>query len=334
MKIEFDHKMSSHCENGVTRNLLKHQGVDISEAMVFGIGAGMFFAYLPFIKLHGMPVFSFRPMPGHIFNNATKNLGIKVQSQRFRSPVKAMSKLDANLDKGIPTGMVVGVYHLSYFPPQYRFHFNAHNIVGIGKENNQYLISDPIMENIENLSYEELVRVRFAKGTGSPKGKMYSIQCNKGMTDINSAIKKGIKKNVTQMLQYKGLVGVDGIEYLSKRIKKWPKKYGNKKAERFLGQIVRMQEEIGTGGAGFRFLYASFLQEAAQKLESTELDKLSIDMTNIGDQWRAFAIDASRIYKNRSGEIGYNDIANQLHEIGQKEKVLFTSLGKTVKSLR
>ncbi len=333
MKIEFDHRMSSHCENGVTRNLLKHQGVDISEAMVFGIGAGMFFAYLPFIKLHGMPVFSFRPMPGHIFNTATKNLGIKVHSQKFRSPAKAMAKLDANLVKGIPTGMVVGVYHLSYFPPQYRFHFNAHNIVGIGKEDGKYLISDPIMEDIESLTYEELVRVRFAKGTGSPKGKMYGIECNKGLTDLNSAIIKGIKKNVTQMLYYKGIVGVDGINYLSKKIRKWPKKYGDKKAERFLGQIVRMQEEIGTGGAGFRFLYASFLQEAAQKLESTKLDSLSSDMTQIGDLWREFAINASRIYKNRSGDIGYHDVADRLYDLGQREKVLFTELKKTVKKL-
>ncbi len=331
MKIEFNHRMSSHCENGVTRNLLFQEGVDISESMVFGIGAGLFFAYLPFIKLHGAPVFSFRPMPGLIFKTATKNLGIKVHSQRFRSQDKAMAKLDANLEKGIPTGMVVGVYHLSYFPPQYRFHFNAHNIVGVGKENDQYLISDPIMENIETLSFEELKRVRFAKGTGSPRGKMYSVKCNKNAGDLNTAIVKGIKKNVTQMLHYKGIVGVDGIEYLSKKMRNWPEKYGNKKAERFLGQIVRMQEEIGTGGAGFRFLYASFLQEAAEKLDNSKIDKLSTDMTQIGDLWREFAIESSRIYKNRSGNVSYNHVADRLHDLGQREKSLFKDLSKAIK---
>jgi hypothetical protein len=34
----------------------------------------------------------------------------------------------------------------------------------------------------------------------------------------------------------------------------------------FIGHLVRMQEEIGTGGAGFRFIYAGFLQEAAHLL--------------------------------------------------------------------
>ena len=38
----------------------------------------------------------------------------------------------------------------------------------------------------------------------------------------------------------------------------------------------RMQEEIGTGGAGFRFLYAAFLQEAGEKLNRADLLKASL----------------------------------------------------------
>ena len=75
-----------------------------------------------------------------------------------------MSALNENLEKGIPTGMLVGVYHLTYFPDPYRFHFNAHNIVVHGIENERYLISDPIMEGYETLSYNELMKVRYAKG--------------------------------------------------------------------------------------------------------------------------------------------------------------------------
>ena len=50
-------------------------------------------------------------------------------------------------------------------------------------------------------------------------------------------------------------------------MKRWPKKLGDKKASLYLGQVVRMLEEIGTGGAGFRFIYAAFLQESAKILE-------------------------------------------------------------------
>ena len=76
-----------------------------------------------------------------------------------------MAALDRNLEKGIPTGCLVGVYHLTYFPPAYRFHFNAHNLVVTGKDNGEYLVSDPIMPGIERISRKDLARVRFAKGT-------------------------------------------------------------------------------------------------------------------------------------------------------------------------
>ncbi len=67
----------------------------------------------------------------------------------------------------------------------------------------------------------------------------------------------------------------------------------------FLAHIVRMQEEIGTGGAGFRFLYACFLQEAARKLESDLLLEASEQMTQAGDVWREFALRASKMCKQR-----------------------------------
>ena len=64
MKVEFQHRQSAHCENGVTSNLLRFYGVDLSEPMVFGIGSGYFFSHMPFIKLNGMAVTSFRVLPG------------------------------------------------------------------------------------------------------------------------------------------------------------------------------------------------------------------------------------------------------------------------------
>ena len=54
-------------------------------------------------------------------------------------------------------------------------------------------------------------------------------------------------------------------------------------------------------------------------------------MTEIGDQWRDFALDASRIYKNRSAESdGYNKIADQLEAIAQREELFFKTLKKAV----
>jgi hypothetical protein len=79
----------------------------------------------------------------------------------------------AHLDKGLPIGMLTSVFYLPYLPKAFRFHFNAHNIVVFGKENGNYLVSDPVMDNPTEISYEDLMRARFAKGVMPPKGKMY-----------------------------------------------------------------------------------------------------------------------------------------------------------------
>ena len=42
---------------------------------------------------------------------------------------------------------------------------------------------------------------------------------------------------------------------------------GSKSPTTYLAQMIRMQEEIGTGGGGFRFIYGAFLEEAAEVLK-------------------------------------------------------------------
>jgi hypothetical protein len=134
------------------------------------------------------------------------------------------------------------------------------------------------------------------------------------------------------MLAPMPIIGVRGIRMVSRQIRKWPVKHGNKKANHYLAQMVRMQEEIGTGGGGFRFIYAAFLQEASVILENEKLKELSQEMTAIGDLWRDFAVEASRVYKNRSSkEDVYNTLADQLLDIANKEEVFFKKLKLAIK---
>jgi hypothetical protein len=331
METNFTHHQSAHCENGVASNLLKHNGLNISEPMVFGIGSGLFFVYLPFLKVNYAPAISYRPMPGQIFNKLAKRLGLKIKRQKFSSVANAIKALDENLKNNIPSGLQVGVYNLTYFPDEYRFHFNAHNLVVYGKTETDYLISDPVMENVTTLTHAELNKVRFAKGAFAPRGQMYyPIQIPENV-DLKGAIIKGIKNTCRDMLAPMPIIGVRGIRYVAKLIKKWPIKEGTKKANHYLAQIVRMQEEIGTGGGGFRFIYAAFLQEAAVILENEELQTLSLEMTAIGDLWRDFAVEASRVYKNRSTKVDvYNTLSDELLAIADKEEVFFRKLKNAI----
>lgn len=331
MKLDFEHRQSAHCESGVTSSLLrKISGNKITEPLAFGIGAGLFFCYIPLIKINNGPAIAFRTFPGLIFKRTCNALGIPVARKKFSSKEKAETYLQQCLDRGQPAGCQVGVYYLSYFPREYRFHFNAHNLIVFGKEGDNYLISDPVMETTTTLTSYELERVRFAKGALAPKGQLYYPESSHDITDeqIKQAIIKGIKNNVNQMLRIPGtFAGVKGIEYTGKKIRKWRDKLGVQKAGSYLAQLVRMQEEIGTGGGGFRYIYAAFLQEAYAYVHKEELLEISKIFTEAGDLWRTAAVHAAGIYKGRLGaQEDFNQMGDYLVEIAALEKKAFLAL--------
>jgi hypothetical protein len=174
--------------------------------------------------------------------------------------------------------------------------------------------------------------VRYSKGIGKPKGKMYYIKSVPQNINIELAIRKGLKRTILEMIKLPGpIIGVTGMKYLASRIRKWPDKLGERKAGHYLGQIVRMQEEIGTGGAGFRFLFAAFLQEASEKLGIPALNELSGEMTQVGDQWREFAVKAGRIYKGRQTSETYDELADYLLSIAENEKKVYQGIEKAIK---
>lgn len=328
MKIPFVHKQSAHCENGVVSNLMRFHGLEFDEPMVFGLGAGIFFSYFPFIRLNGIPVTSYRTMPSYIFKRFSSALGIRIASQTYSNPQKAMAELDRFLENGQPVGMLTSVFYLPYLPDAYRFHFNAHNIIVYGKENGKYLVSDPVMDEVTEILPEDLVRARFAKGVPEPSGRVYYPLSIPNSFDLKKAIVKQIRHAAFFMAKTPiPIFGANGIVYLSKRMRKWQNKLGDRKAILWLGNVVRMQEEIGTGGAGFRFIYAAFLDKASVILEDEALFAMSKELTEIGDRWREFAFQASRICKKRSTEeIGFNELADRLQRIGEDEKVFFNKL--------
>ena len=300
--------------------------------MIFGIGSGLLFFYFPWLKVNQAPAISYRTMPGYIFSKVARRLGFRVKRERFSSPKKAQQVLDEKLKTGFPVGLQVGVYHLTYFPDAYRFHFNAHNLVVYGKEGDSYLISDPVMEQPTKLSSQELEKVRFAKGVLSPKGHMYFPTHLPKHISLETAIRKGIRETCQKMLAPVPIVGVKAIRWVSKDILRWYDKRGVKITNHYLAQMIRMQEEIGTGGGGFRFIYGAFLEEAAEVLKNNTLKECSQEITAIGDLWRDFAVEVARLYKNRNQahRAAYEDLSQRLLTIAQREEAFYKRLKKVI----
>jgi hypothetical protein len=322
-----EHRQYAHCESGVVSALLRCHGLDLSEPMVFGITGGLTFAFIPFIKITNMPVISYRMIPGAIIKGAVKNLDVRFNTRRYGEKEKALAELTNLADRGEMVGLQTSVYWLPYFPPEMRFQFNAHNLIVYGREGEEFLVSDPVFEHPVRIRAEDLQNARFARGTLAPKGFMYyPVRVNPSI-DLNKAIRKAIKRTVHMMLYAPvPFIGVKGIHYLGRRIERLNTREELKYVRLFLGHIVRMQEEIGTGGGGFRFMYAAFLQEAGHLIGSTRLEESSRMMTEAGDMWRQFALACARACKSKTADFDVKEIAQLVQKCATQEKLVYSLL--------
>lgn len=323
----FEHQHAAHCESGVISNMLRHHGVPMTESLAFGLSSALSFAYLPFIKLSGLPLISYRMPPKAIIKGLLGPLAARFRFETFRTPEAGQQKLDALLADGQLVGLQTSVYWLPYFPPNMRFHFNAHNVLVYGKDGDDYLVSDPVFETPMRCPSADLARARFAKGVLAPKGLMYYPQAIDRKAIEPAAVIKAIRKNIRTMLAPIPIVGVRGMRMLANKLERLP--VGEPHTVDYIGHLVRMQEEIGTGGAGFRFIYAAFLQEAAVLAKLPQLVAFSDRLTAIGDGWRVFALKAARMVKGRE-KVDPPALARLLRAQADAEEAFFRDLKRAV----
>jgi hypothetical protein len=310
--------------------LVRHHGLALSEPMAFGLASALSFAYLPFIRVGGMPLVAYRMPPRFIIRGLHASLGLGMRFENFRSPGRGMARLDELVDAGRLVGLQTSVFWLPYFPPDLRFHFNAHNLLVYGREGNEYLISDPVAESAVRCARKDLEKARFAKGVLAPKGLLYYATREPAAPDWARLGKRALKRTARIMLYTPlPIIGVRGIEMLARRVARLP--VSNPSTSLYVGNIVRMQEEIGTGGGGFRFLYASFLQELAAQTGYGALEPLAARLVEIGDRWREFALAAARMIRGRD-PLAPPALAERLCAIATEERSFFGALDAAQKA--
>jgi hypothetical protein len=325
--MEFQHSQASHCESGVMSAMLRHHGLPLSEPMTFGLSSALSFAYLPIIKINGLPLVAYRMPPKAIIKGLQKPLGLKMRFETFGNPAAGVARLNDLLDQGKLVGLQTSVFWLPYLPEDLRFHFNAHNVLAFGREvSGDYRLSDPVAETVVTCPPADLQRARFAKGALAPKGLLYYPVGTPQTPDWHKVLPAAIIKTTRIMLDAPlPIIGVRGIRWLAKAIDKLDAGSGAAHSKLFIGQVVRMQEEIGTGGGGFRFIYASFLQEAADLLNRPALGELAEQLIDIGDEWREFALATARMIRDRD-PLHPPKLADNLRAIADREQAFFRDL--------
>lgn len=325
----YKHYQGGHCESGSVSSIVTNYGFNLSEPMAFGISSNIGFVYLPFVKIWGRPLIAWRMLPQSIVKGVQKRLGIKFCIKIYDNELEAMDELDRLLDEGKPVGIQGSVAYLKYFLGEFRIPNNSHMTIVTGREGDEYLINDPLWDHATRVHRDDLQMARFSKGPQAPKGFMFYPIGLPETVDYKKAIKKAVKHVPFMMLQpmfpYYGVLGIKTFARMVKRLQKNP----DIKAVRGLFyHIVLFQEEVGTGGGGFRYMYAAFLREAYDILKIPDLLEASKKFNAIGDLWRQAASSCGKFIQGKTDEVDLNKTADIYFECAKQEKEAYLMLKK------
>jgi Domain of unknown function (DUF4872)/Butirosin biosynthesis protein H, N-terminal len=328
--MTFEHTMAAHCESGTLSALMHHDGLDISEPMAFGVAGGIFFVFIKTPKMT-FPVFDMRSKPGDLRTNLSKRLGIKFTTQKFRDPAKAKAALVGLLDKQIPTAVQVDMFYMDYIPQYMRVHFNAHFVTVVGVEGDEFAVSDCYYPSLSKVAAESLDKARFAKSDFAPRGFMFYPAHVPKIEDIDlpAAIVKGIKQAASMMVKMPvPFIGIKGMRRFAHDVPNWTRLARNDdQLSHAIMTIHIILEERGTGGGGFRFMYATFLQEAAKLMGRKDFSEMSKIMMANGDKWREISLFVARTGKNRDmGKERMAQLRDMIMERADEEEKIFKAL--------
>jgi hypothetical protein len=212
-------------------------------------------------------------------------------------------------------------------------HINVHFIVVVGKTGSKYIVSDSYFPKLVELETASLRKARFAGGNMSPKGFLFYPEYIPKEIAYTKAILKGTKKACFNMLRIPiPFIGIKGIRMFARKIVEWPS--FARDMEHLSHEIMKINillEDQGTGGAGFRFMYATFLQQASGMIGKPEWSQLSKEMMEIGDGWREISLFAARIGKNRDlGPERLKELGTMLLGRADAEQQFFKRLRATI----
>lgn len=265
---DIDVRGTQHCETTALGVLLRHQGLDLSEPMLFGLGSGLSFVYwdsksMPFPFLGG------RVKPFDLTTNLTARLGLDLLVQETTSPRKAWTNVTALIDAGHPVGLQLDSYHLDYFGS--KVHFGGHVVALYGYDDrNAYLVDTDQQGGAVATSLTSLAQARAARGPMTAKHRSFSVTVPSHLTSPQDQIIPAITACADAFLNPPiANLGYRGIEKAGKLVRTWLRRTDD--PQRDLPQAALLMERAGTGGALFRNLYRDFLAECAQLLDSSHL---------------------------------------------------------------
>lgn len=262
---DFPSLVGKHCSSTAIRETTMYYKNPLSEAMIFGIGSGLFFSYFSFANNYPRLLITRTPYFENNFFNS-----INHRFKWYSGEVLDVDKIIYFIENNIPVLVISETGYLDFYGTAGGRNVAGHTftIVGFDTEKKIFLVSDYISNEYFPLSLMDLKKTAGQAKVPYDRKNVWAPVHPFIIEDIREAIVKGIRKNAEDMLQDKNdNYGILNIKKLAAEIPYWTEL---PEWEECCVHTYLMIEKIGSGGSGFRKLYSEFLIEASAYLPEIE----------------------------------------------------------------
>jgi Butirosin biosynthesis protein H, N-terminal/Domain of unknown function (DUF4872) len=314
----YRHLPGNHCGSTALRNLLGFHGLELSEEMALGLGAGVCFYY---VVLDGQSPSRFtNGRVGRLEEQFVELTGIELRLDTADEPEESWRLAREAVDAGRPAILISDLYYLDHYGKS--AHFPGHAVVLAGYDDEVAYLSDTAFEELQTTRLENLAKARHGQHPIFPlDGHMFSVPEGRTLHDPRDSAPRAIERAVRQMLEPElgDFQGLPALERLAGEIGSWPEATDDWQwCARFNYQVI---ERRGTGGANFRRMYARFLEEAGYEESALAADA--------ADYWTRLAtalLEASEA--DEPSAHAWSRIGDEAAAVLEAERRLWTALAR------
>lgn len=310
------YKMGSHCASTSLMNIAAYHGLNYSEDICFGLGAGLGFSIY---KIEKMSKICFSGRAREIERAFFRFLGINVRHKYCMSNEDAWIDLNRIINVEhrpvlIKLDMSTLMYLKEYFKLTEKLDLSEHMAVIIGIKGNSVIISEYFQKEPFVITKEELFLSMNQKfESKSLYNQYYDIDSFAPPKEFQASLMHAIYVNSHQMLYGFGAnLGIPGLRKFVNDILLWNKCMSFKEARENLHIAYVSFEKIGTGGGNFRRMYSRFLKKSADILDIDQLNVIADHYSELAILWKKLAVELDRY----SGFDDFSEVEeHKLHDI-------------------
>lgn len=255
----YRHVPGNHCGSTALRNLLAFHGLEMSEEMALGLGAGISFYY---VALEGSSPSRFtNGRTGRLEDQFVELTGAPLRLETFEDPDAAWDAARSAIDSGRPAILITDLYYLDHYGSS--AHFPGHAVVLAGYDSEVAYLSDTAFDELQTTRLEGLAQARHGDHPVFPlAGHMFTVPDGSEVRDLSAAAPAAIARCARGMLEPElgDFQGLPALRRFAAEVGGWPEEAEDSRwCARFLYQVI---ERRGTGGGNFRLMYSRFLEEA------------------------------------------------------------------------